>query len=916
MHSSETKKELGLDRYAPENFEPKWIERWEKDHLANPDFVKNPQGEKVGVFSMVIPPPNVTGTLHIGHALVNTLQDILARWQRMKGKKVLWLPGTDHAGIATQMVVENFLRSKGIKRTEIGREAFIKEVWSWKEQYGGKIKDQLKRMGFSLDFSRERFTLDAGLSLAVKQAFKFFFDQGWIKKGYRLVNWCLVDDTALSDLEVEYKEVDGNLYEIAYPIENSSERIIVATSRPETLLGDVAIAVHPEDERYQKWIGKNAILPLVGRKLKIIADAYVEKTFGTGVLKITPGHDFQDFALAKKYALPVLDVFDKKKLVINSTYPTFQGLTFSQARPKILEALQAQGFLVKSSTYKHKVGFSQRQKSVVEPRLSEQWFFDVKNLAKEVIKAMDAGDFQVVPPNQATILRNWLENIEDWCISRQLWWGHPIPAYFCSSCQAYFSSLDEQLQSCEKCGQKIMWEEDVLDTWFSSGLFPFSTMGWPNTQAKDYQLFYPNSTLITAYDILFFWVARMAMMGLALTKKLPFPQIYAHGLIRDEQGRKMSKTTGNGIDPLDVIKKHGADALRFELCSKTSMGRDLKIGDTGIAQSKIFLNKLFNAAKFLLYQKEKFINHGKVENQPSFQELFWQEKKKILAGKKDFQQPYSPWFFKQLQAKTAAAEVNLEKYRFHDYCQEIYQLLYHLYCDQFLEIAKPLLQPSSLLDLRLEILATLDLGLDQILRLMHPVVPFLTEELWQNLFAEGKEEILARQPFSFSLQAWQEFSVQQAEILMDLVEKIRSLRGENDISPQMEVDLRIHIAKPQTRMFVQKEEGVLKALAKLNSIAFVEKVEQTTKTEKWAYAVAEEYQFGVLLPFLAEKEENRVTKEIEKWKEKIQFLNQKLSNAEFLAKAPPQLVEKTKQELQATQEKLANMQGFSKEEKG
>ena len=879
--------------------DPECLKLWDELALANPDLQKSDQH-----FSIVIPPPNVTGTLHIGHALVNTLQDILVRWQRMKGKKTLWLPGTDHAGIATQMVVENYLIAQGKKPKSLPKEEFLSEVWRWKEEFGGRIKQQLQLLGFSLDFSRERFTLDAGLSKAVRQAFKTFFDQGLIYKGYRLVNWCPIDQTALSDLEVEYREVESELVEIAYPIEGSHQKIVIATTRPETLLGDVAIAVYPDDERYASLVGKNAVLPLVGRKLPIIADHYVDPEFGTGALKITPAHDFNDFAVAKRHDLPLIDIFDDQ-LRIKADYPAFQGKTGKDARAAVVQALQQEGSFVSAKKHLHKVGHSERKKSIIEPKLSSQWFFKVEGLAKQVIEALDQKKLVVYPDNQQEILRHWLNNIEDWCISRQLWWGHKIPAYFCETCDAYYASITEpERETCEQCGGMIVWEKDVLDTWFSSGLFPFSTMGWPDTDAQDYQDFYPNSTLITAYDILFFWVARMAMMALGLTGQVPFPEVYTHGLIRDEKGKKMSKTAGNGIDPLTIIRDHGADALRFNLAWNTSLGRDLKISEGGIVQSKIFLNKLFNAAKFLHQQKKK------LQDQKILTERFlWdgeQDGKRVyqLAG----HEPLVNWFLHSLKRAIQKIENDLQKYRFNDYSLELYQTLYTLYCDQFLEIAKPILQEAKDPKSLKEYFNALDLGLEQILRLMHPVTPFITESLWQVLYPSKQKASLALQSFVILDENHLFPENKLAEDFIQILSSLRRLRGENDIHPQTQLKVYLVFHQPELEAFSLERIQLLQDLCKISSWQLVKKIEPLENT---AFFPAKNFELQVFLPTEnRDKEQQRIKKSLLQLEDKIDFLEKKLSPS-FLSKAPAALIEKTKAELLQTQQEKKKIEALN-----
>ena len=714
-------------------------------------------------YTIVIPPPNVTGSLHIGHALVNTLQDVLVRRKRMQGYNTLWLPGVDHAGIATQMVVEKDLLARGINRKEMNRQQFLDEVWQWKERSGSRITYQLKKLGASLDWTRERFTLDEMLSKAVRRAFVQLYKKGYIYRGEYLVSWCPQSQTALSDLEVEYKEVQGQLTEIRYPLENSDEFIHIATTRPETLLGDTAIAVHPQDERYKKFIGSNAIVPLVKRVIPIIGDESCRPEFGTGAVKITPAHDPNDFLIGKKHKLPFVSIFTENAC-INNVYPPLQGVERFQARKKIIQLLKEQNLWVASTDYTHSVGHSQRSKAVVEPRISLQWFCDTEIMAGKVLEKIKEKKFRVVPSSQEKILIEWLTNIDSWCISRQLWWGHRLPVWYCDECHKINVS-EEDITDCEYCQSgNLRQETDVLDTWFSSGLFPFSTLGWPEKTA-DYEKFYPNSTLITAYDILFFWVARMAMLGIELTGELPFPETFTHGLIRDAQGKKMSKTIGNVIDPMDIIESEGADTLRLTLCSLTHMAQDIKLSDEATKSCKFFLNKVWNMVAFALPYIEKNENWVSLESE----ELH----------------PFDTWILRKLDETIQAINEALDTYNFYEYYKIIRNFTWNIFCGWYIEMAKPLLLGKISPQFQKTTPAVLKYCIENILLLLHPIVPFITEELWHKMSISKKSIVVSKFPVSAIYH--QNFQISAVENFLFFIETIRTIRGENLIHPSQKI---------------------------------------------------------------------------------------------------------------------------------
>ena len=770
-----------MQNYNPHSFEEQIYQEWEKQDFFNPD-----QSGAEKTFSLVIPPPNVTGYLHIGHALVNSLQDILVRRKRMQGYKTLWLPGTDHAGISTQIVVEKDLLKQGIKRKELGKEKFVQKIWEWKEKHGNQIYKQLKRLGASLDWSRARFTLDEGLSQAVRKSFVQLYNEGLIYRSEYLVHWCPQDQTALSDLEVDFLEIEGELTQIRYPLikeQGTDEKsfIEIATTRPETLLGDTAIVVHPEDKRYRHLIGKKVIVPLVEREVFIIADESCDPEFGTGAVKITPAHDPNDFILGKKHKLEFINIFDKTAK-INSVYPALEGVDRFEARKKVIAELKKEGFWVNSKKHIHSVGHSQRSKAIIEPRISTQWFCKMSAMAQTALEKVDKNEIQFFPDSQEKIFREWLGNIQDWCLSRQLWWGHSIPAWHCSEC-GEISVSETELTKCQKCSStKITPDPDVLDTWFSSGLFPFSTMGWPpkgkQEDTDDFKTFYPNSILVTGYDILFFWVARMIMLGIKLTGEVPFPKVFLHGLVRDEKGEKMSKTKGNVVDPLEVIEKHGTDALRFSLCKLTIGVNDLKLPEQEIIQSKYFINKIWNATKFVLFHLEK--------NQIT---------KPISKPDEDKLDIFSKRIIHELRETIYAYNKNLDEYRFFEIAKLLYNFIWGKFCDEYIEISKPMLFDKLGEEKKQSALYTLRFVLEQSLKLLHPICPFVSEKLWQEL-PTTKDFLITQEfpkeeekPSSITNRAERK----AASTMINLIDKIRTVQGENLIKQKTDLFLNCHL---------------------------------------------------------------------------------------------------------------------------
>ena len=710
--------------YDPQAVEPAINEQWLSSDAFRPKATSGDKSDDA--YCIVIPPPNVTGSLHMGHAFTFTIQDMLIRWQRMKGKSVLWQPGTDHAGIATQMVVERILDKEGVHRRDLGRERFLDRVWEWKEESGGTIVSQLKRLGASCDWSRERFTLDEGLSDAVREVFVRLYEENLIYRGKRLVNWDPVLETAVSDLEVEHDEEQGHFWHIQYPhADDPSKHVIVATTRPETMLGDGAVAVHPSDERYKDLIGKQLILPLCNRTIPVIADEYVDPEFGTGCVKITPAHDFNDYDVGKRHDLPLLNIFTNRAHIAEEDFipEQYHGLDRYEARERMVADLEAEGLLYKVEDHLHKVGRGDRSHAVIEPYLTDQWYVDIKPLAGPAIAAVEDGDIKFVPQHWEKTYFEWMRNIQDWCISRQLWWGHRIPAWYCGDCD-HITVSRETAECCGGCGSKnIRQDEDVLDTWFSSGLWPFSTLGWPEN-TEELEKFYSTNVLVTGFDIIFFWVARMIMMGMKFTGKVPFKDIYIHALIRDAQGQKMSKSKGNVIDPLEIIGDYGADALRFTLAHMATPGRDVKLDIKRIESNRNFMNKIWNAARFV------FMNRGDAKPDASIQPTL----------------DVNRWILSELNSCAADVEKALTDYRFNEAAGTLYNFIWGNYCDWYVEAAKVALYGDDEAA-KAETQIVMLTALDGWLRLLHPICPFITETLFQELHgADARLEFCGSAP--------------------------------------------------------------------------------------------------------------------------------------------------------------------------
>ncbi|KIH76814.1 valyl-tRNA synthetase [Geoalkalibacter ferrihydriticus] len=867
--------------YEPAQVEDKWYRQWEENGCFHAD-----ENSPKPHYSIVIPPPNVTGVLHMGHALNNTLQDILVRWKRMTGHEVLWMPGTDHAGIATQNVVEKQLAAQGKDRHELGREEFVARVWQWREESGGQIINQLKRLGASCDWERERFTMDEGLSKAVREVFVRLYEEGLIYRDNRLINWCPRCHTALSDLEVEHDEKKGHLWHMRYPVKGTDRFVVVATTRPETMLGDTAVAVHPEDERYRDLIGKSVLLPLIGREIPIIADEYVDPQFGSGAVKITPAHDFNDFEIGKRHQLEFINIFDESGQ-INENGGRYRGQERSRARKAVVDDLEALGLLERIEDYKLAVGECYRCKTVIEPYLSKQWYVKVAPLAEQAIKAVQQGDTRIVPAQWEKTYFEWMFNIQDWCISRQIWWGHRIPAWFCDDCDQ-ISVAREDLSACAHCGSRSLRQEsDVLDTWFSSALWPFSTMGWPQ-DTETLRKFYPTSCLVTGFDILFFWVARMMMMGLKFGGEVPFREVYIHALVRDAQGQKMSKSKGNVIDPLGVIDEYGADAFRFTLAAFAAMGRDIKLAPERIAGYKSFANKLWNAARFALMNLEDF------------------DPADIDLGRLDLSLA-DQWILVRLSETARAVNKALADYKFNEAANTLYAFTWHSFCDWYIELIKEDLYGDDA-PRKARVQAVLFTVLEQLLRLLHPVMPFITEEIWQSLPGKRPAAFLmsAAYPLGADLPENQAAAAQM-DAIMDAIRAIRNIRGEMDVAPGRKISAVLDCRNDAAARIIAQGESAIRALAGLGELQFGVGV---ARPDKAATQVAGDVE--VLLPMAGlidvDEEEKRLNKEIAKAQKDVDFFRKKLANEKFVANAPPEILEKDRGKMAEAEEKLGILQ--------
>lgn len=868
--------------YNPHQVEGKWYRYWEE----NGYFRADEESEKK-TYSIVIPPPNVTGVLHIGHALNNTLQDVLIRYKRMEGYNVLWMPGTDHAGIATQNVVEKQLLEEGLDRHTLGREEFIKRVWKWKEQSGGTIISQLKKLGASCDWSRERFTMDEGLTEAVKEVFIRLYQEGLIYRSHYIINWCPRCQTALSDLEVEYEEVLGKFYYLKYPFKDSDRFVTVATTRPETMLGDTAVAVHPEDKRYQEVVGKRILLPVVQREIPVIADPYVDMEFGTGCLKITPAHDFNDFEIGLKHHLEQIRVIDDAGRMNKNAGP-YQGMDRFDCRDQIVEDFKRNGVLVKMEDYRHMVGHCYRCKTVVEPTLSLQWFVKTKPLAQDAIKAVREGRTRIIPSVWEKTYFEWMENIKDWCISRQIWWGHRIPAWYCDSCGEVIVSK-ETPTFCPTChSNRLTPETDVLDTWFSSALWPFSTMGWPK-ETKLLKRFYPTSVLVTGFDILFFWVARMMMMGLKFLKDVPFKDVFIHGLVRDEKGEKYSKTRGNVVDPIGLIDRFGADALRFTLAALTMPGSDLKLSESRTEGYRHFANKIWNASRFVLMNLNDL--------HPGIMAIHLSPETLSLPDR---------WIRGRLNRAIREVKRSLENYKFNEASHLLYQFIWHEFCDWYLEMIKPFLYQEEDKKIRELTQQTLLGVLESILKLLHPFMPFITEEIYQQLPSRKDHESIMISKFPEPDPDYDDEEIaDEMNLIIEVVSALRNIRGEMNLPPGQQILALLRTPKKEIEQKLRRNQPFIQSLAQVKELKIGKEIE---KPLYGAVVGAREIEMFVPLERShMEEEAKRLQKEIIRIEKESGFLKKKLSNEQFLSKAPPEIVQEVREkafEFQNQRERL------------
>ncbi len=854
--------------YDPKEAEKKWYDYWLKGQ-----YFKAGQRQDAKPYTMVIPPPNVTGMLHIGHALDFTLQDIMARTKRMQGYDTLWLPGSDHAGIATQTKVEQKLREEGITRYDLGREKFLEKVWEWKEHYAETIREQWAKMGFSLDYSRERFTLDEGLSKAVREVFVRLYEKGLIYRGKYIINWDPAARTALSDIEVEYKEVQGALYHLKYPVKDSDEFIIVATTRPETMLGDTAVAVHPEDERYKHLIGKTLVLPIIGREIPIVGDDYVEKEFGSGAVKITPAHDPNDFEVGRRHNLPQVLVMDESGKM-NENAGKYQGMDRFECRKQIVADMKELGVLIKIEDHVHQVGHSERSGAVVEPYLSTQWFVKMKPLAERAIESQKSGQgANFVPDRFEKIYLHWIENIRDWCISRQLWWGHRIPAWYCGDCGEMTVSR-EDAAVCSHCGGKHLTQDnDVLDTWFSSALWPFSTLGWPE-QTEDLKRYYPTDLLVTGYDIIYFWVARMIFSGLEYTGQIPFKDVLIHGLVRDAEGRKMSKSLGNGVDPLEVIEKYGADAMRFMISTGSTPGQDLRFRWEKVEQARNFANKIWNASRFVLMNLGDF----KASDIDLSGELGTADR----------------WILHRLNETVREVTRLIDSYEFGETGRLLYNFIWDDLCDWYIEFSKLSLYGSDEAAKKTT-KSVLAYVLDRTMRLIHPFMPFISEEIWQHLPHEGETITLAAWPTVESRFEAAE-AVREMELLMDIIRTVRNIRAEVNVPMSKKVELLVKPAGEEALAILKRNEEYVRRFCNTSALSIELGLATPEKAMTGIVTGAE-----LFLPLAGlidiAQEIARLEKELATLHGEVDRIEKKLANPGFVAKAPAKVIDEEKAKL-------------------
>lgn len=879
------------DRYSPQEVESKIYQWWE-----SAGYFKAQDQSTKPPFAIILPPPNVTGFLHMGHGLDHTIQDLLIRWKRMSGYNAMWLPGTDHAGIATQSVVERELKKTGETRTGLGREKFLEKVWDWKHTYGDRIYQQMRRLGDSCDWDRAVFTLDEGVSKSVRKVFVSLYNKGWIYRGQRLVNWSGPLETAISDLEVEHNSIKGSMYHIKYPLESGKGFLVVATTRPETLLGDAAVAVHPEDPRYSALVGQRVKLPLTSRTIPIIADSYVDKEFGSGVVKITPAHDFNDYKVGKRHHLQMISILDRQCRLNDQAGPAYRGLSVNEGRKKILEDLKAQELLEKEEPHVHSVGHCSRTGAVVEPFLSEQWFVKTENLAIPAKRVVESGTLRFEPESWTKTYLHWMSIIEDWCISRQLWWGHRIPAWYCQSCNETMVA-ESAPATCEKCqSSNLVQDEDVLDTWFSSALWPFSTMGWPNDNEMQ-KTFYPTSVLVTGHDIIFFWVARMIMMGLEFKRDVPFREVIIHGLVRDSQGRKMSKSLNNSVDPVELIEKYGADALRFTLMALTASGRDLKFSEQRLEGYRNFMNKIWNATRFSLHNLSDFeVPSAGAKALPS----------------KAHMSTYDQWIIAKTGDVEAVVREALEAHRFSDAANALYKFVWNEFCDWYIELIKPIMASEKSIEKQTTQLV-LAQTLNRIMRLLHPFAPFITEELYQKLPIRNKACIVDSYPTVENDREWLQFANAQAAFEIDLVKEtisaIRNIRGENRIKPGEKITVRLSPKDDSVQKIIGNNRTAIEVLGRIGNLTIGE--EGSLSKCAVAPVVIGNSKLMVIVPLEGlvdiEEEIKRVEKTIEKLKKDIVGLSARLNNDNFIKNAAEDVVETDRALLQQSQTQVASL---------
>ena len=872
-------KKILADTYNPKNFEDDLYEHWEKEGFFKPSMDKNKES-----YCIMMPPPNVTGKLHMGHALDGTLQDILIRFKRMQGYNTLWLPGSDHASISTEMKIVQKLKAEGKTKQDLGREKFIEEAWDWTHLYGGTIQNQQRKLGCSCDWERRRFTLDEGLSDAVLEQFVNLYNKGFIYKGKRMVNWCTNCNTSISDAEVEYHEEDTHLWHIRYQITGEKNRYItVATTRPETMLGDTAVAVHPEDERYQDLIGKTCILPIMNKEIPIIADEFVEKDFGTGCVKITPAHDMNDYQAGLRHHLPIIEVFDEN-FKMGNLVPEYQGMDLLEAREKIVEKLEELGNLVKVEPYTHNVGKCERCKNTIEPKISTQWFVKMKELAEPAIKTVREDEIKFIPKRYEKTYFSWMENIQDWCISRQLWWGHQIPAYYCQKC-GHIHVAKKMPEKCEKCGSTNFEQDpDTLDTWFSSALWPFSTLGWPNQEAEDLKTFYPTNVLVTGYDIIFFWVARMIFSGLEVMKQKPFQDVLIHGIVRDSQGRKMSKTLGNGVDPIEVIDQYGADSLRFSVLSGTTMGNDIRYMPEKLEQASNFANKIWNAAKFItknMVTDEEVISFKKMN-----------DKSLKLEDK---------WILNKLNKLVVEITDNMEHYDLGIALDKIYNFIWNDFCNWYIEMVKTRLNGEDRED-KTRVSFVLNEVFCTSLKLLHPFMPFVTSEIYSSLITEDEKELMVSDWPNKSENITFDKEEALIEKLQKMIIEIRNIRNEKHIHPSKKAKL-IIVTQDNTKE-IQESEGMLLKLAFADSMKIQNNKDNIP--ENAIHIIEEGIEFYLPAEGLIDFEEERKRLEEEKIRleKEVARCEKMLSNPGFVNKAPQSKIEEEKAKLAKYKEML------------